>query len=260
MASKKLDIVSWNVNGIRAAEKKGFLPWLQKASPDILCVQETRATVDQLSQAVLKPAGYEVHWVSGEKKGYCGVAIFTKRKPHDVRPGFGVGRFDCEGRVITADYDEFTLMNVYFPNGGRGEERVKYKLDFYDETLRVCQKMRANNKRLIICGDYNTAHRPIDLERPVENQDVSGFLPVERAWLDKFISHGYVDTFRALNPDKAQAYTWWDQKSRARDRNVGWRIDYHFITEDLRPHLKDAYIRPDVMGSDHCPAGITLSF
>ena len=252
-----MKILSWNVNGIRAAQKKGFLDWLAKESPDILCVQETKAHPDQLDVFLLNPPGYSVYWNAAEKKGYSGVATLTKKKPVQVRTGFGVSRFDSEGRVLVTEFPDFTLLNIYFPNGQRGEDRLQYKLGFYEETLRYVSRLKSEGKKVIVSGDYNTAHKPIDLARPEANEKVSGFLPVERAWLDRWIASGQVDVFREFNPSPAQ-YTWWDQKSGARERNVGWRIDYHFVTHDLFPSVKDATIHPDVMGSDHCPIGLQL--
>ncbi len=252
-----MKIISWNLNGIRAAQKKGFLEWLARENPDIACVQETKAHPDQLDFELLNPPGYHVYWNSAQKKGYSGVATFTKRRPLDIKIAFGVTHFDHEGRILFTEYPEFVLLNIYFPNGGRGPERVQYKLEFYEETLRLVQKLKAQGKKVIISGDYNTAHRPIDLARPDENQNTSGFLPTERAWLDKWIAYGQVDIFRKFNP-KPEQYTWWDMKTFARKRNVGWRIDYHFVTQDLVPHVKDATIHMDVEGSDHCPIALEL--
>lgn len=252
-------IISWNVNGIRAAQKKGLLAWLERESPDILCVQETKAHPDQLDAELRNPPGYHAYFHAAERKGYSGVATFSKRKPLSVQYGYGHPRFDCEGRVVQTEFPEFVLLNIYFPNGNRDEERLRYKLHFYDETLFHIQKIKKSGKRLIITGDYNTAHKPIDLARPEENATVSGFLPEERAWLDKWIADGQVDVFRQFCNDPEQ-YTWWDMKTRARERNVGWRIDYHFITPDLLPHIKKASIHPEVMGSDHCPVSLELKF
>jgi len=252
-----LKILSWNVNGVRAAQRKGFLDWLQKESPDIIGIQETKALPEQLDDALLNPPGYEAYWNSAERKGYSGVAVFTKIKPIEVKRGFSVKPFDTEGRMIALEFKNFVFINIYFPNGKAKEERLKYKLDFYDETLKYAEKLRKKGKQLIICGDYNTAHNAIDLKRPKENEKYSGFLPIERDWMDKFVGKGYLDTFRLFNKEPDN-YTWWDMQTRARDRNVGWRIDYHFITEDLKPRLKDAFIMPEVMGSDHCPVGILL--
>ena len=250
-------LISWNVNGIRAVQKKGFLEWLERESPDILCVQETKAHPGQLDVFLLNPPGYHVYWNAAEKKGYSGVATFAKKKPLQVKNGFGNPRFDSEGRVIVTEFQEFVLLNIYFPNGGRSPERLKFKLDFYEETLRFVQTLKAKGKKGMISGDYNTAHRPIDLARPEANQNISGFLPEERAWLDRWIAHGQIDIFREFNRDPEQ-YTWWDVKTGARARNVGWRIDYHFVTQDLAPFVRQATIHPEVMGSDHCPVGVIM--
>ena len=250
-------LLSWNVNGIRAVERKGFLDWLKRESPDVLCVQETKAHPGQLSPHLLNPPGYHVFWNAALKKGYSGVATFTKEKPVVTKTGFDAPRFDQEGRVLQTEFPNFTLLNIYFPNGKASLERLQFKMGFYEEALKYFERLRKKGKKLVITGDVNTAHQPIDLKRPKENEDVSGFLPIERAWMDKFVSRGYLDTLRIFNQE-ADQYTWWDLKTGARDRNVGWRIDYFFISEDLRSHLKDAFIMPDVMGSDHCPIGILL--
>ncbi|OGW87150.1 MAG: exodeoxyribonuclease III [Omnitrophica bacterium RIFCSPHIGHO2_02_FULL_46_11] len=252
-----MKIVSWNVNGIRAAQKKGFLDWLAKESPDVVCVQETKALPSQLDSELLNPQGYHAFFNSAERKGYSGVATFTKKKPISVKTGFGVNRFDIEGRVLVTEYPEFTVLNIYFPNGKKDDIRLQYKLDFYEETLRFVEKLKADGKRVIVSGDYNTAHKPVDLARPKENEDVSGFLPIERAWIDKWIKHGQVDVFRQFCPLPDQ-YTWWDMKTGARERNVGWRIDYHFVTKDLLADVKDVGILNQVTGSDHCPVSLEL--
>ncbi len=253
-----MKILSWNVNGIRAVQKKGFLEWLAREKPDILGVQETKAHPDQLDAFLMHPEGYETHWAwSTVKKGYSGVAIFTKGKPLSVKRGFGIKRFDDEGRVLIAEYPEFTFLNIYFPNGKMNEERLRYKMDFYAETLKVAKALKAQRKKVIISGDYNTAHKEIDLARPKENENTSGFLPVERAWLDKWVADGQVDIFREFHKEPGH-YSWWDMKSGARDRNVGWRIDYHFVTENLVSSVKSATILRDVIGSDHCPVALEL--
>lgn len=254
-----MKILSWNVNGLRAVARKGFLQWLGHERPDILCLQETKAHVDQLEPELVHPAGYHAYFCSAEKKGYSGVATYSKEKPVSVHKGFGVERFDAEGRVLITDHGSFMLFNVYFPNGKRDQERLSFKLEFYEDILKHIETLRHKGKRLVICGDYNTAHKEIDLARPKENETISGFLPVERAWMDKLVSLGYVDTFRHYNTEPHQ-YTWWDLQTRARDRNVGWRIDYHFISDNLLPHVQSAWIMPDVMGSDHCPVGLELTF
>ena len=250
-------ILSWNVNGIRAASKKGFLEWLHEESPDVLCVQETKAHPEQLDKELLQPKGYHSYWNYPEAKGYSGVATFTKVEPVSVRNGFGIEEFDVEGRTVFTEYPEFILFNVYFPNGKKDDERLRYKLNFYDAFLEHIDSLKAQGKKLIICGDYNTAHKEIDIARPKENEKYSGFLPVEREWLDKLVGHGYVDTFRHFNKGPDQ-YTWWDLKTGARERNIGWRIDYFFVNENLLPSVTGAFIMPEVMGSDHCPIGITL--
>jgi exodeoxyribonuclease-3 len=254
---KKIRLLSWNVNGIRAAYRKGFLDWFNAAQPAILCLQETKAAEKQIPEELKSIAGYEVFWAAAEKKGYSGVGLYTKLAPRVVEKGWGVRKFDIEGRVIVADYDSFVLFNVYFPNGKISKARLRYKMAFYDEFLAYVDRLRRRGKRLIICGDVNTAHKDIDLARPRENAKVSGFLPEERAWIDKFVRLGFIDTFRVFNSQGGQ-YTWWDFKTRARERNVGWRIDYFYITENLRENLRAAFILKDVMGSDHCPVGIDI--
>jgi exodeoxyribonuclease III len=254
---KETKILCWNVNGIRAAERGGFLEWLYRESPDILCVQETKANPEQLDEALSKPNGYHVYWNYPERKGYGGVATFTREKPSRVEYGFGIQRFDVEGRVIISAYSDFILFNVYFPNGKKDETRLKYKMNFYEAFFDLVEPLRQEGNSLIICGDFNTAHKEIDLARPKENEKISGFLPVERAWMDKLTTHGYVDAFRHFNKEPGQ-YTWWDLKSRARERNVGWRIDYFFVTKNLLELVSKAFIIPEVAGSDHCPIGIVM--
>jgi exodeoxyribonuclease-3 len=255
---REIKILCWNVNGIRAAAGKGFLEWLQRESPDILCLQETKAQPDQLSEAIRDPGDYHAYWDYPVQKGYSGVATLAREKPMRVQTGFGMPQFDSEGRTIIAEFPGFTVMNIYFPNGKKDGQRLQYKMDFYEAFLKFTETLRAQGKKMVICGDFNTAHKEIDLARPKENEKVSGFLPVERAWMDKFVSRGYVDTFRQFNREPGQ-YTWWDLKSRARERNVGWRIDYFFVTENLLPSVSSAFIMPEVTGSDHCPIGIRLS-
>lgn len=256
--SSTITLLSWNVNGIRAVAKKGFLEWLESASPDILCVQETKANEQQLSPELLSPVGYRSYWSSALKKGYSGVAVYTRTEPIHVDTSLGIPRFDEEGRVLQLEFEAFTLLNVYFPNGKSGSDRLAFKMDFYDAFLDRVEELRKQNKPLVFVGDVNTAHSEIDLARPKENEKVSGFLPTERAWIDTVIARGYVDTFRKLHPEEVK-YSWWDLKSRARERNVGWRIDYIFATEDLLPAIKRAFIMTDVTGSDHCPVGIEIA-
>ncbi|MEA3442782.1 MAG: exodeoxyribonuclease III [Chloroflexota bacterium] len=252
-----MKILSWNVNGIRAVERKGFLRWLYHELPDILCLQETKAYPDQLSQELQHPQGYHEYWNYPEKKGYSGVVTFAKELPPTVRYDLGIEEFDVEGRIIIAEYPQFALLNVYFPNGKRDETRLKYKLDFYELTFEVLEEIKAKNSKLIICGDFNTAHKKIDLADPKKNEKTSGFLPIERVWMDKLVAHGYVDAFRYFNKEPNQ-YTWWDLRTKARDRNIGWRLDYFFVSENLLSSVTRAFIMPQVMGSDHCPVGIEL--
>jgi exodeoxyribonuclease-3 len=252
-----IKILSWNVNGFRAILKKGFTQFLSSHKPDILGLQEVKACPEQLSPGDMSPEGYASSWNCAARPGYSGVAAFYRQKPDSVTTGLGTARFDLEGRVIALEYPAFHLLNVYFPNGGQGPERLAYKLDFYEAFLLRVQELRKTGKAVIFCGDVNTAHQPIDLARPKENEGNSGFLPVERAWLDKAASLGWTDTFRMFHPESGQ-YTWWDYKTRARERNVGWRIDYFFINSEKKHLVSDAFILPDVQGSDHCPAGITL--
>lgn len=256
---KGIKILCWNVNGIRSVARKGFLEWLNKESPDILCLQETKASPENLTGDLLAPPGFQVYWNYPKRKGYSGVATLTKVKPLRAQNDFGVPTFDTEGRAIISEYPEFTLLNIYFPNGKQSAERLKYKLGFYEAFFDFLEPLRRKGGKLIVCGDVNTAHKEIDLARPKENERISGFLPIERAWLDKLVTSGYVDTLRHFNKEPRQ-YTWWDMKSRARERNVGWRIDYFFVTENLLSQVTRAYIMPEVMGSDHCPIGLTLEF
>jgi len=248
-------LLSWNVNGIRACIKKGFTEWLEKESPDILCLQETKAHPEQLNAFIEGLKVYKTYWNNPVRKGYAGVAIFSGVEPVSVSRDFGPRAFDTEGRMLGIDYGEFILLNVYFPNGGMGEHRLKYKLRFYDEFLKFIDGLK--NRNIIVCGDVNTAHTEIDLARPRENEMVTGFLPEERAWIDKLISHGYLDTFRYFDKTPGQ-YTWWDYKTAARERNVGWRIDYFFVSTRLSQKLEKAFILSDITGSDHCPIGIEI--
>jgi exodeoxyribonuclease-3 len=254
---KRLRILSWNVNGLRAARRKGFDRWLAGEGPDILCLQETKADLSQLD---LEHAslGYRVYLVSGERKGYSGVALFTRTEPRRTWNGFGIERFDREGRAIVADFGSFVLFNVYFPNGKQSKERLRYKMEFYDAFLEAAEGFRRQGKGVVACGDFNTAHTEMDLARPRENSKVSGFLPEERAWLDKLVAHGYHDTFRLFNREPGH-YTWWDLKTRARERDIGWRIDYFFVSSELLGRVKDAFILKEVQGSDHCPIGVELT-
>lgn len=252
-------LFSWNVNGIRAVQKKGFLDWLQQTQPDILGLQETKASKDQLDEALLNPPGYQTWWAGAKRKGYSGVALLSKIPPKSVQIGLGIDEYDCEGRTIVAEYEDFVFLTAYFPNGGRDLARVPYKLAYSDAFLAYCDNLRAQGKRVIFCGDVNTSHKAIDLANPKANRKHTGFLPEECAWMDKLIdTHGYVDTFRRLNPDKTGAYTWWTAVGSARAKNVGWRLDYFFVSPDLWERVTSADIHADIMGSDHCPVSLTL--
>ncbi|MBL7925399.1 MAG: exodeoxyribonuclease III [Bacteroidia bacterium] len=255
--AKTQRILCWNINGIRAAWKKGFPEWALKENADIICLQETKAQPDQLENDIINLGDYTSYFFSAEKKGYSGVAIYTKHKPLSVRKGLGIPLYDVEGRVIEMEFEKFVLYAVYFPNGGRGPERVQYKLDFYDALFQRCEMMRLKNKNIIVCGDYNTAHKEIDLARPKENQKTTGFLPHERAWIDKIIDMGYTDAFRTFNQEAGQ-YTYWDQITRARDRNVGWRIDYFMVSNEAMPLVKNACLHMQTLGSDHCPIELAI--
>jgi exodeoxyribonuclease III len=254
---QEIRLVSWNVNGIRAAQKKGFLEWLQAAGPDIVCLQETKARPEQLDSVLRQPEGYHSYWNYPERKGYAGVATLSRIEPTTVAYEFPAGELDTEGRVIATEYPDFTLFGVYFPNGGAGLKRLDYKLEFYDRFLDHVDTLKAQGKGVIIAGDVNTAHHEIDLARPKDNSQNTGFLRVERDWLDKLAAHGYVDSFRHFS-DAPEQYSYWDMKTRARERNVGWRIDYFWVSENLLPRLTGAWISPDIYGSDHCPIGLSL--
>lgn len=253
-----MKILSWNVNGLRAAHKKGFLDWVAAESPDIICVQETKAWRSQLPEALTDLNGYYAYFGEAESKGYSGVGLWSKKKPKKTYTSIGIDRFDREGRIIRADFSDFILFNVYFPNGKASEKRLEYKLDFYNAFLEYTRHLDKKGKKLIICGDVNTAHKEIDLARPKANERFSGFLPVERDWIDRFLSAGFLDTFRVFN-EGGECYTWWDLKTRSRERNVGWRIDYFFISKALKKDLLSAFILADVKGSDHCPTGIEIA-
>ncbi len=254
-----MQIISWNVNGLRAIHKKGNFAEIIKKDADILCLQETKAEADQLAEEVRNPEGYFSYFShSKTRKGYSGVGVYTKVKPEKVEEGMGLKDMDQEGRLLVLYFKDFVLLNCYFPNGGGGPERLKYKLDFYDAFLGFTENLRKNGHKVIVCGDVNTAHEAIDLARPKENEKNTGFLPEERAWIDELINHGYVDIFRHLNQNKTEAYSYWDMKTAARERNVGWRIDYFFISSDLLPRVKQATIMSDFYGSDHCPVVLGL--
>jgi exodeoxyribonuclease-3 len=254
---KRISLVSWNVNGIRAAERKGFLDWFHKSKYDIVCLQETKAEVGQLSPKLVHPDGYESYWSSAIKKGYSGTAVYTKVSPIFAETNFGDPFLDGEGRIVHLEFEKFHLFNVYFPNGGARPERLEFKLEFYKRFLPLIESYR-KKKPVIVTGDVNTAHTEIDLARPKENINTSGFMQIERDWVEKLIKTGYIDTFRMFEKEGGH-YSWWDQKTNSRARNVGWRIDYFFVSDELKKNVKKAWIAADTLGSDHCPVGLELS-
>lgn len=253
----EISIASWNVNGLRAAYRKGILDFVKAYGFDIICLQEIKAKKEQLPAPLLNLPGYQPYFFSAQRPGYSGVAAYTRLKPQTAGNGFGIERFDREGRVQWLDYGAFLLFNTYMPNGGRDQKRLDYKLDFYNRFLSYLKALLQEGKKIILTGDINTAHKPIDLARPKQNEKNTGFLPQERQWIDRLLSCGFTDTFRIFQPEGGH-YTWWDYKTRARERNVGWRIDYFFCTRNLEPNIKQSYILPQVTGSDHCPLALTL--
>jgi exodeoxyribonuclease-3 len=256
--SNSIDIISWNVNGIRAVANKEAFKWIDDFEPDILCLQEIKATKDQIPENMFDKEYPYLLVNSASKKGYSGTATFStiEHKYTSIRDDIDI--LD-EGRIIETHYDDIVLFNVYFPNGQKDEDRLTHKLKFYDDFLEYCEKLRDEGKSIIICGDVNTAHKEIDLKNPKSNSKTSGFLPIERAWIDKLIDKGYVDTFRYVNGDEKGRYSWWSYRFGARGKNVGWRIDYFFISQDLCEVLEDAYILDNIEGSDHCPVGIKIN-
>jgi exodeoxyribonuclease-3 len=256
-------ITTWNVNGLRAVAGKGALNWLTHAAPEVVCLQEIKARPEQVQWEVLCGANpladYAAAWNPAEKPGYSGVATFTRSSCDATDHGLGVAAFDVEGRVIRSQFGRLHLFNVYFPNGQRGQTRVAYKLDFYAELLRQAQALMAAGEQVVICGDFNTAHREIDLRHPKQNAHTSGFLPEERAWIDRYLEAGLVDAFRTLYPERRDAYTWWTYISQARQKNVGWRLDYFLVSANLMPQVQDVTIHADVMGSDHAPVTLEIA-
>ncbi|MBC2714822.1 MAG: exodeoxyribonuclease III [Desulfobacteraceae bacterium] len=262
MRKKVWKLASWNVNGLRAVVKKGFFESFHQLDADVVCVQETKLQDHQLADDVRHIDGYESFWsYSIVKKGYSGVGAWTKIQPNSVKNGMGIEEYDREGRIVELDFDEFILFNIYFPNGQMDDDRLNFKLNFYKDFFVYADNLRKSGRSLVITGDYNTAHNEIDLKNPKANEKTSGFLRIERDWLDKILSEGYVDTFRYLYPE-AIKYSWWTYRFKARDRNAGWRIDYFFVTQDLidSGRVKEAFIDNDIFGSDHCPIGLVLDF
>ncbi|MDR0473852.1 MAG: exodeoxyribonuclease III [Treponema sp.] len=256
-------ILSWNVNGIRAVEKHGFVQWMADESADMVCIQETKARPEQLSKELLEIKDkdgrpYFVYWAGAKKPGYSGVAVYSKIEPQNIKL-LGLSEFDDEGRVLQAEFRDFTLISAYFPNSQDEGKRLNYKLAFCAAILKLCKEFVSSGRHFILSGDYNIAHTPIDLARPKENEKNAGYLPEERAWMDEYTNAGFIDTFRHFHPDERNHYTWWSYRMNSRERNVGWRIDYHCVDPAFLPALKSACIRPEVQGSDHCPVEISLN-
>jgi len=251
-----MKIISYNVNGIRAALKKGFIEWLKAANPDVICIQETKAHKEQLDVTEFENAGYPYHyWFSAEKKGYSSVAVFCKKEPKHIEYGTGIESMDFEGRNLRVDYDEVSIMSMYLPSG-TNSARLDYKFKYMDEILEYATELRKTIPNLVICGDYNICHEEIDIHNP-KMKGVSGFLPEEREWLGKFIDSGFIDSFRHINPDR-QEYSWWSYRANARANNKGWRLDYAMVAEPLKDKITRAYILPEAKHSDHCPIALEL--
>ena len=254
-----MKIISYNVNGIRAAMKKGFAEWLLKADPDIICLQEIKALEEQVDIEAIENAGYPYHyWFSAQKKGYSGVAIFCKEKPNHIEYGTGIESMDFEGRNLRIDYNEVSIMSLYLPSG-TNSARLEFKLNFMAEFQKYVNELKKDIPNLVICGDYNICHEAIDIHNPVANKNSSGFLPIEREWIGNFINSGFIDSFRYLNKE-SHHYTWWSYRANSRANNKGWRIDYHMVSKPLQENIKRAVILPDAKHSDHCPLMVELNF
>lgn len=252
-----MKIVTWNVNGLRALYRKGALKPVLRWNPDLLCLQEIKARPDQLTRDQRDVPGYKIIWNPAERPGYSGVATFASDNPFEVEVGMRAPKFDIEGRVIRTRHSNFLLYNVYFPSGQRDRQRVEYKLAFYAHLLDVCNNLHSDGEKIIITGDFNTAHMPIDLKNPKSNKNTSGFLIEEREWVSNYLNQGFVDVYRTLYPDREQ-YTWWTYRSNARARNVGWRLDYFLVSKALVPRVKDVIIHDEILGSDHCPVELII--
>lgn len=252
-----MKITTWNINGIRAAMGKNILDWVSSYQPDVLCLQEIKAKEEQIEIDAIKGIGYEVVFNPAERPGYSGTATLFKQNPPEIIKGLGKDIFDNEGRVIRTRFDDFELFNIYFPNGGRDNNRVPYKLDFYAYLLDMCDQMQKEGREIIITGDFNTAHNEIDLKNPKANEKNTGFLPEERVWIDRYLEHGFIDAYRSLYP-KEESYTWWTYRFSARQKNIGWRLDYFLVTRGIMQRTKDVVIHSEVMGSDHCPVTIII--
>lgn len=254
-----VNIISYNLNGIRAAVKKGWLGWLRVVNPDIICIQETKAQPGQIPLFEMEELGYKSYVYSAKKKGYSGVAIFTKETPQHVEYGMGIEKYDNEGRVIRADYDGYSVISVYHPSGSSGDERQAFKMQWLEDFQDYIDNLKKEKPNLIISGDYNICHKPIDIHDPIRNAKSSGFLPEEREWLSGFINSGFVDSFRHFNPDPHH-YSWWSYRANARAKNLGWRIDYNMVSDSLKGKMKRAIILPQAKHSDHCPVVLEMDF
>ncbi len=252
-------IISYNVNGIRAAMKKGLVDWMNASRPDVMCFQETKANADQVDSAEFEALGYSTYWFSAQKKGYSGVAIFSKETPKHVEYGMGIEKYDLEGRVIRADYNGYSIMSVYMPSGSSGDDRQAFKMGWLADFQKYIDELKESIPNLVICGDYNICHKPIDIHNPTRNGSTSGFLPEEREWVSQFINSGFIDSFRAFNQEPHN-YSWWTYRAGARGKNLGWRIDYHMVSNSLEDKMKRAAILPEAKHSDHCPVLLELNF
>jgi exodeoxyribonuclease III len=252
-------IISYNVNGIRAAIRKGFFDWIKAATPDIICIQETKAQPDQIPLLEFEALGYQSHWFSAQKKGYSGVAILTKTTPANVVLGIGIEKYDFEGRLIRADFGDVSVISVYHPSGSSGELRQAFKMEWLDDFYQYINELKKKRPNLIIAGDFNICHQPIDIHDPIRNANSSGFLPEEREWLSKFLDQGFVDSFRAFNQEPNN-YTWWSYRANARAKNLGWRIDYQMVSDTIKNKMQRAFILPKAIHSDHCPIVLEIQY
>jgi len=250
-------IISYNVNGLRAAINKGLLDWIEKEKPDILCFQETKMQESQVDKMYFEMNGYYQYWHMAVKKGYSGVGVLSKIEPESFKTGMGIDKFDREGRLIRMDFKDFTLINAYFPSGSSGDIRQAIKMEFLDDIQKYLNELKKERKNILICGDFNICHKPIDINHPGRHKKSSGFLPEERVWMDDFIDNGFIDTFREFD-ERPEQYSWWSYRANSRAKNLGWRIDYHMVTDSLRSRLKNAGIMQDVVHSDHCPVWVEL--
>ena len=253
-----MKIITYNLNGIRAAMSKGLIDWISQVSPDVLCVQEIKANPDQVGVFEFEELGYHHYWYPAQKKGYSGVAIFTKQKPKHIEYGCGIKEYDDEGRILRSDFEEFSVMSVYHPSGSSGDLRQAFKMEWLEAFLNYINQLKATYPNLVICGDFNICHKAIDIHNPKSNANTSGFLPEEREWMEQFINSGFVDSFRYFNQEPHQ-YSWWSYRAGSRAKNLGWRIDYNFVTDNLKNRISRSVILPSAIHSDHCPVLLEMS-